>query len=247
MSKELSIVVQQVCGTKATDYYYSSKDEGPRQASLANYFKKFEERLITNEKTKLPKATRTLPTDDSASVVTTKTGSTNLKSPSLVNPRNKTLTIKNPLQIVKKCQERKAKSKKTTTSPATLPKNPDQQKCAPVFLHKERRKKVVATNCTKNQDQETYLEAMLPKISMESPNPEKEAIENLTRLLNFIFRTDKKGMILPWTDPAMSSIQLGSNVPQDRQSLEDYFEQFIVKQGKSTWLKFVLTHNVDVK
>jgi hypothetical protein len=86
---------------------------------------------------------------------------------------------------------------------------------------------------------------MLPDIAHDSTNTEREAIENLTRLLQFIFRLDKKAMVLPWNDPIMSTIQLGSDVPQDRRSLEDYVERDFIKQGKNTWAKFLLAHNVD--
>jgi rubrerythrin len=103
-----------------------------------------------------------------------------------------------------------------------------------VFLHKERRKQVVTQLRNKNRKHKTYFESMLPEVSFESPSPEKEAIENLSRLLSFIFWVDKKAMILPWTDPAMTSIQLGLDVPQDCRSLEDYFEQFFVKKRQKS-------------
>lgn len=74
---------------------------------------------------------------------------------------------------------------------------------------------------------ETYFEAILPEVSFESPSPEKEAIENLSRSLSFIFCADQKVVILSWTNPAMMPIQLRSDVPQDHRSLEDYFEQFL--------------------
>jgi hypothetical protein len=61
-----------------------------------------------------------------------------------------------------------------------------------------------------------YLEAMLPDISYHSVNPDRETVKNLTRLLKFIFRLDKKAMILPWNDPSMATIQIGSDIPQDR-------------------------------
>jgi hypothetical protein len=73
------------------------------------------------------------------------------------------------------------------TSPATLPKNPCQQKTAPVFLHKERRKPAVTQLRNKDHTHETYLEATLPEISFDSPHPEKEAVETLSRLLSFLF------------------------------------------------------------
>jgi hypothetical protein len=116
-----------------------------------------------------------------------------------------------------------------------------------LFISKAKTQPMAATLKTSKRKFEGYYKVKLPAtVNPFGPKAVEETTAHWSNLTEIIWSIDKKAEILPWYENnSVKPLVKSSNEIKTKEQLNKYTPNIYIEQGKNTWLRFHIGHDVN--